>query len=719
MPGIFICRGRLVKLTASRITQLLLFIFICCTCFGQQFDSSQLIKQYNAVDESLRIKHSIIDSLQHRMLRADDTVKVDCLNELYVAELQLDNRIAFRFLEQAGELARKIGYVKGEGKYLEYLGNYHMEMKNVPEAESAFRKAAQLYSKNNLDAEYYQALQTLGLCLYWQLKFDEAYRLTRETYEYLKNIPGNARIAYVYRRMGLMLDIQGKYEEAFDYFIKDKKISDTIKDKKGSRKSYGIYINIYLGKLYHEAGDIKNAMHYFKVAADKAMDNIMPDVYDEQIGEIHFILGNLDSAEYYFSLRKNCAKRFLKDSALRSQVLTLFNVPLAKVYLSQSRFDTVIALLKPVLPFVEGLIFSSDVYKYLGLASLGANRLNDALIYSKKLMNIANIAGARPMLKDAAEIRWKTFERLKMPDSAYFYLKMFKDASDILSADKQLRNIEAMKWKAEGERQQAEINLLSKEKLLHLKQKQLLVVLLVSISVVAFFVSMNIQLKRKHERMEFEKRATELRMQALRAQMNPHFIFNALNSINNFILNNDSAVASRYLTKFSRLIRLMLHHSQSSLITLQDELDALKIYIEIEQLRFGNRFDYSIYIPYELDPSSYKVPPLIIQPFVENAIWHGLLRKKDKGLLAIEFFIQEKNVFCRIVDDGVGRNKTAEVKTAVETNHKSLGMEITAERIHKAEKNGTYVPINILDRMNADGTPGGTVVTVQLPEEII
>lgn len=716
MPGNSFCRQNELKRTAKTLTHLLCILFLSCNCIGQEFDSSQMIRQYNAMDEFMFIKYSTIDSLNRQMSTANDSVKVDCLNELYVGQLQLDHNLALRSLEQAGRVARKIRYVKGEGRYLEYLGNYYMEMKIVPSAESALRSAVKLYKEHNLKNEYYDALGTLSLCLYWEMKFDESIQLTDEIYEYLKNIPEDKRIAYVYRRIGLVLETRGKYDQAFDYFMKDKKISETVSDKKGSRKSYGIFSNLYLGKLYLEAGDKNNAMHYFKVSADKAMNNIMPDVYDEQMGEIHFLLNDLDSARYYYLLRKSCIKRFVKDPAMLSWVMTMCDIPLAKIYLSEQRFDTAIILLKPAVRVFKDLLFCADVYKYLGQACLGANRLNEALAYSQQLMDMANYSRARPMLRDAAEIRWKTFESLKQADSALFYLKMFKNSADTLSADKQLRNMEAVEWKAAGDRQEAEISLLGKEKLIHIKQRQILIILLASFSMLAFFVFTYVHLKRKREKAEFEKRATELRMQALRAQMNPHFIFNALNSINNFIVTNDSKEASRYLTKFSRLIRLMLHHSQSSLITLQDELDALKIYIEIEQLRFTDSFDYSIYVPFEIEPATYRVPPLIIQPFVENAIWHGLLRKNSKGTLKIDFFVEEKNVFCRITDNGVGRKNAPEEQVNGIT-HKSLGMKITTERIYKPEKNRADVPVKILDLLLSDGSSGGTVVTVKLPEE--
>jgi hypothetical protein len=433
------------------------------------------------------------------------------------------------------------------------------------------------------------------------------------------------------------------------------------------------------------------------------------------MGEIHFMLNHFDSAKYYFLLRKNCWTRYTKDPVILHQAYSACNISIAKTYVAQQQYDTAITLLKSSLAAFKNLIFTVDIYKYLAKACLEANRLDEALAYSQELMDMALRSGARPAFKDATEIRWQIFERLKKTDSAYKYLKLYKDASEILSSEKQLRNIEAMKWQTADELQRAEISSLAKEKLIHVKQKQILVITVVSLSLVAFFILLSVHLKRKHEKIEFEKRAGDLKMQALRAQMNPHFIFNSLNSINSFILNNNKDDASRYLTKFSRLMRLMLHHSQSSLITLQEELDALKLYIDMEKLRFNNHFDYAVYVPVEIDPSSYKIPPLIIQPFVENAIWHGLMHKQTKGSLRIEFFIDGKNVYCRIIDDGVGRKKTEEIRQKSGGTYKSVGMQITTERIYRPGKNHA-VPIAIADNILTDGSPAGTTVTIKLPE---
>jgi hypothetical protein len=227
------------------------------------------------------------------------------------------------------------------------------------------------------------------------------------------------------------------------------------------------------------------------------------------------------------------------------------------------------------------------------------------------------------------------------------------------------------------------------------------------------------QLERSHtenQLTELKHRSAMLEMQALRSQMNPHFIFNSLNSINRFILHSDKAKASEYLTKFSRLMRLILQHSEHSMVPLENELQALSLYLELEAVRFDHQFDYRITVEDDLDTSVIKVPPLIFQPYAENAIWHGLMHKEEKGLLEIMIDKEHYLLICRIRDNGIGRQHAEELNSKSASQHKSMGMKITAGRIEmlKAGENG-HANVTIYDLVLPDGSPGGTEVVIKIP----
>ncbi|AEI50421.1 sensor histidine kinase [Runella slithyformis] len=216
----------------------------------------------------------------------------------------------------------------------------------------------------------------------------------------------------------------------------------------------------------------------------------------------------------------------------------------------------------------------------------------------------------------------------------------------------------------------------------------------------------------------FEQKIAETEMTALRAQMNPHFIFNCLNSIKLYTLENDALTASEYLTKFSRLIRLVLENSRSEKVTLENELNTLELYIEMEAMRFKNKVKYHITIDEMIDPQYIEIPPLLLQPYVENAIWHGLMHKEEGGTVTIAAEIQHNASLLRVIitDDGVGRAASNEFKSKSATKNKSFGLKMTSERIeliNQLYKAKTQVKIE--DLVNEDGSAAGTRVTVKIP----
>jgi len=213
----------------------------------------------------------------------------------------------------------------------------------------------------------------------------------------------------------------------------------------------------------------------------------------------------------------------------------------------------------------------------------------------------------------------------------------------------------------------------------------------------------------------FNKKIAEVEMRALRAQMNPHFIFNCLNSINRYIVKSDAQTASLYLTKFSKLIRLILDNSEGKNVMLSQELEALKLYIEMEALRFDHKFTYQIELAEGVSVDTIEVPPLIIQPYVENAIWHGLLHKETAGKLLISIHTERDMLVCKIEDNGVGREKAKEFKSKSATSRKSMGMKITEDRIsilneHASEKSS----VEIVDLTDANGNAAGTCVIINI-----
>lgn len=230
-------------------------------------------------------------------------------------------------------------------------------------------------------------------------------------------------------------------------------------------------------------------------------------------------------------------------------------------------------------------------------------------------------------------------------------------------------------------------------------------------------ISIRIRNIKKQElaKSEHNKRIAELEMTALRAQMNPHFIFNCLNSINRYILKSDRDTAAEYVTKFSRLIRLILDNSRNNIVSLSDEISALKLYIEMETMRFENKFKYLIEISPEIETDKTMVPPMIFQPYVENAIWHGLMHKDGPGKIEIKVRKDKEYLFCTIDDNGVGRKRAGEMESKFSVKNKSHGLMVTAKRltIYNQQEN-MRDEITIIDKVDSHGVPNGTKVVMKI-----
>ena len=213
---------------------------------------------------------------------------------------------------------------------------------------------------------------------------------------------------------------------------------------------------------------------------------------------------------------------------------------------------------------------------------------------------------------------------------------------------------------------------------------------------------------------EMETKMAELENEALRAQMNPHFIFNSLNSIKSFIINEKKEEAADYLTSFAELIRLVLSNSRNKIIPLSKEFEALQLYMDIENLRLNNKFTYIWNIDKDIQLEQAVIPPLSLQPFVENAIWHGFVHKKDKGTLQLSVTKLNGHLKIVIQDDGVGRKRSGEIEKQNQ-RRKSFGILLTRKRLQMDPDNSVEKNIEIIDLYDNQGNATGTRIEILIP----
>ncbi|MDH3650708.1 MAG: histidine kinase, partial [Saprospiraceae bacterium] len=215
---------------------------------------------------------------------------------------------------------------------------------------------------------------------------------------------------------------------------------------------------------------------------------------------------------------------------------------------------------------------------------------------------------------------------------------------------------------------------------------------------------------------KFEQDMAEIKMQALRAQMNPHFLFNCLNSIKYYAISKDKDATADYLSKFSLLVRTILNNSKSDKVALNDELEAIRLYIEIENLRLENKFNYEIEIDPSIKTTNIQIPPMVLQPYVENAIWHGLMHKNGKGQLKVQVKDLGNAIQCIVEDNGIGRQKSAQIAAQQPQIKKSMGMQITSDRLKLIrEIHHVEIDVKVVDLTDSQGLTAGTKVIVEFP----
>ncbi|MGY8847635.1 MAG: tetratricopeptide repeat-containing sensor histidine kinase [Bacteroidia bacterium] len=225
--------------------------------------------------------------------------------------------------------------------------------------------------------------------------------------------------------------------------------------------------------------------------------------------------------------------------------------------------------------------------------------------------------------------------------------------------------------------------------------------------ILTYFLVKNIRQKQRAN--------TIIQLASLRSQMNPHFIFNSLNSVNGFISNNEERKANRYISDFSKLMRTVLNNSNNPTITLADEIKSLEIYMSLEHSRFEDKFDYEIVIDQDLNSGEIEVPPMLIQPYVENAVWHGLRYRETIGFLLLHIAQKGSKLIATIEDNGIGRTKSQKLKTAHQQDYKSTGIANTKERIRLLNKlHGENFSVVITD-LEKDEVAQGTRVEIEMP----
>jgi tetratricopeptide (TPR) repeat protein len=540
--------------------------------------------------------------------------------------------------------------------------------------------------------------------------------------EILKKLGNKRGIAHMLNNIGVIYKNKGDYKKALDYYWQNKKIAEEI----GDPESMVIALNNF-GILYYEWGKYELALENYENAVkilEEKNDKVQLSVLLNNIGELYSKLNQDEKALAYYD-------RVLKISQEINNKKGIINTysNSAVVQMKMGNFNLASDNLQKALSISEELgnkVQIAEILVKLALVNIKLANFPKAKINLDKSLDLSSQLSNLFILKDANQAYYDYYEAINNKGKALEYYKKYIQIKDSLFNVDSRKEIEELRTKYETEVKEQEISNLLKEKEINKleieKQKLLkyyLIFAILFIMVVSLLMFNRFKLKKKNEKNEIEKSKLEIEQRLLRSQMNPHFIFNSMNSINSFITDNDASSAQLFLSKFSRLIRYILENSREPFIPFQDEMNTLELYLELEQLRFENKFSFSIVNDFEENPEDILIPPMFIQPFIENAIIHGIQNKKGKGHISIELKIENNQMLCIIKDDGIGREKAASFKNKKAISHDSLGIKVINERLEilgLKMKGGANVLFS--DLKDDKGNPSGTLVELRIPFEL-
>lgn len=576
-------------------------------------------------------------------------------------------------------------------------GNISAEINNLELALEYYRKVKDISNES-------LALDWLSECYIWKGNFDKAYEYLQNQFDLLKDLNDpKGPLNFLYRKE--------------EFYI--------VAGWVDSVTSYSDKIIAYKKKMGLDTGAI----------SDKAFRNFKENKWD--------------SCQYYYRVVLNLVNSNNGyDTFLKKRGILRNEIDFASAEQSFGNYKAALPVFMKALNLdKENNYVDEELEVLLNISGIleGEGKHNDAINYAQTLLSLAQNTGASSYVEKACKILSEIYIKKKDSATAYRYYLRFIDIKDSTITGKYTGKLTVLNALASEKEQQAHINVLDKDNKLkesniqrNILIRNILITGVFALILIGFIIYRVINLKRKNEKLEkirlqfsldmeqvehekkqsvLQNKTIQLEIQALRAQMNPHFIFNCLNSINRFTLANEATKAADYLTKFAKLIRIVLQQSGKSFIPLEDELYCLQLYMDLEALRFETPFSYEIN-PGRLNISAVMVPPLLLQPFVENAIWHGLHPKQcEGGKIIIDFKLSHEILDCSIYDNGIGRIKSTVLREEEGLGKKSLGIKLTRSRLELFESSlkQDEAVIVINDLTNEKGQSAGTSVHIKIP----
>jgi tetratricopeptide (TPR) repeat protein len=577
----------------------------------------------------------------------------------------------FRSIKISEELGNKLNIAHG----LNGIGACYVDQGDYPKAMDYLFKALGIFEQLGLKRSVAASRVNIANVFLHEGDTTQAlgnYRQALKLYEELEN---NVGVAYCYTSIGNVYQVRKELEKSLEYYEKALKISYETEDKDLTGK---LLANI--GNTYYFSHKYINAVAYLQSSL-----KIFTDVGDrEGIAKTFAVLGDCFLAIIREGSTNAISKKAITIAPEISKYWTAVSIPAGKAALLSAAFDN----------YQKGLALGREInaqgvmqscYEGLSAAYKLSNNYKKALEYADTARTVKDSIFSKDNNEKIVRLEMKNqFGSQHLADS-------LKHAQDIQVG---ILKLQKQKW-----------------------------ALYISLAVFIFVIVLTVLFQRTKtararvaQQAMFSRQLLEIELKALRAQMNPHFIFNCLNSIQAFILRENKEEATAYLQKFSKLIRMILDNSQKTSHTIEDEAEILGLYMDMERLRLKNKFDFEIKMSGDLDPTFTEIPSMVLQPLVENSIWHGLTNSPYKGLLTVEFIKKEDRLICIVKDNGVGRDKSKELKSVNATKHESKGLKLIEDRLQAwSQVNDLQYIFKTFNNNNGQETGTSTEITILYP----
>ncbi|MGF1558897.1 MAG: tetratricopeptide repeat protein [Flavobacteriaceae bacterium] len=573
------------------------------------------------------------------------------------------------------------------------------------------------FAKGYLDGEAF-ALDQLGTTYRNLSQYAKALMLHQAALGIAQKAENIELMVSSYNMIGVVHRRTSSIRAAMDYNQKALELAETVENPSiGIKRGINVSLNS-IGNLYQSLKQYNEAIAYFErsLRLETELDNGLGMAINYQnIGECLEEQGELEKAfdNYRTSLEYN-------EEINNDMGRVICNNSMAQIYLKKGKMEAAIQLLEPTLTWAQKLgdgFLISPVLMNLGWAQLLQKRyvaaeknMLEGQRIGEKFNLIDQVARSSHLLSDLYQ------ETGDLKKALFYNKKAVKLDEEILNQST-IAYVNDVLFRYDSQKKSGEIEALAaKNKLITLELRKNRTMLLISAIALALLAGILYILYRQYQ-LTNEKKLLTLEQSMLRSQMNPHFLFNSLNSIKLYIINNEQKNAVHYLNKFSKLVRKILESSSVKEIALADELETVELYMNIENIRFSNEINFKANIAEDIDPHTVKIPSLILQPFLENALWHGLSSKEGEKIIVLDITKGEREGFIdiAITDNGIGREAADIIKKGKVLQRNSVGIDITKERLSNFSRDYlNSFNLEIID-LYVDGVASGTKILLHIP----